>query len=117
MQYGIIQLNKLIEASCAVANVAAKVLEDGKVNAADLTQVFNIFQALQRFADIKFYELPNEVKDLSADELAKLMEAFKKSFDIPQDKIEGKVEQGLDLAIKLYMAIMQIVKFAQEIKK
>lgn len=106
----IVQLNKLVEASCGVANVVGKVLEDGKVNIADLPNVFALLQALQRFSDIKYAELPAEIKDLDEKELAILADTFKKYFDLPQDNIEKAVEEGLTLVIQLFISIKKLTE-------
>jgi hypothetical protein len=112
----IVQLNKVVEASCGVGNVFGAVLADGKVNMLDLPQLFSLLQAVQRFADVKFSEALVEVKELSEEEKKALLATFKASLDLPQDKLEGQLEKGLELALSLYSAILGIYEFSKGLK-
>lgn len=96
----------------------ADVFEDGKFNI--LTESFQLGKSLVS-------ELPAiikngkaalaELKDLTPAEAKELAAHIQQKFDIANDQIEAKIEHALDLIVKLYETIKEVVAFGKTLKK
>lgn len=97
---------KLIVSSVAqFSTIASKIAADGKVDLMDLAQVPALLGALTPLASLEFSQVLPEVKDLDANELSILSETFAQLLDLPDDKMEIKVEAGLKLVGDLFKSV------------
>jgi hypothetical protein len=100
------ELGKVLVAVCHVTNIVGKALEDGKVNVGDLPLVFTLFQELSSVAGVDLKAAMEKAKSLSPSEVAELSAMFKAEFDLPDDKVEGMVELGVDLLVAILSAYL-----------
>lgn len=81
-----------------------KGLADGKLNALDIGLVINPLMQLGPALE-GLGQVDDELKDLSAEELAELKAYVETELDISNDKVEMMIEEGLGMAVKLYKFI------------
>jgi hypothetical protein len=55
------------------------------------------------FKDIP--EIKEELKNITPEKVSRLVEIFKKEFDLPNDEAEAKVEQGIEVLSQLVVMI------------
>lgn len=102
------ELKEALKFVCALANSIGEVAKDGEISLGDATHLipllYKLPSAIEGVANI-----PAEVKELSADDLAELAQMVKDELDLPQDKVEFAIEEGIDICLKLY-ALAQKLK-------
>ena len=90
-----------------LGNALGSALDDGKLSWSDTPKFMgSIMAAPAAFSGIG--SVPTELKDLDAAEKKELMDYVKSEFDIPDDKIEGLVEEGLALAVQTYNFVQKV---------
>lgn len=87
--------------------------ELGVTRFAKLTDCFDELMAMSTFDAEK---LKLEYKDLDAAEKAELGALVKEKFDIEDDKLEAKVEEGIDLFAEGYEFVTKALKFVKAIQ-
>jgi hypothetical protein len=107
MEKGTKELGEVLKFVCALANGIGEAAKDGEVSLGDATYLIPLLYKLPSAVD-GMSELPAEASDLSDDEIAALVAMIKDELDLPQDKIEVAVEDGLDLAIRLYALVLKL---------
>ena len=113
---GIDQLVLLISVVASSGGTVAAILEDGKVNWSDTAHIFRLFGHLQDLKNIDFKKVLPEIKDLSTDEITRLGLVFDSKFDLVNDDIEKKVEEGLSEVRKFVESVMYFVKMRTKVK-
>ena len=107
------ELRDWVKFVAAFANGAGEAMEDGKIDYLDAAKLFPAFlklpAALSGSGEIKLAEI-------APAEMVALCEEFKSEFDLPQDELEKKVEQAIDIACKLAGPMAQLKDFVQNIK-
>lgn len=101
------ELKEVLGFVCALANGIGEAAKDGKVSLGDATQLIPLLYKLPAAVD-GMSEIPAEAKDLSQDEVDELAKYIKEELDLPQDKVEMAVEEGLDIALKLYALVQKL---------
>lgn len=95
------ELKEVLSFVCALANTIGEVSEDGKVSRSEamalLPLLYKVPSALDGISDI-----PSEVSELSQEDIEELAKMVKDELDLPQDKIEDAIEDGIDLCLRLY---------------
>jgi hypothetical protein len=107
MEKGTKELGEVLKFVCALANGIGEAAKDGEVSLGDATHLIPLLYKLPSAVD-GLGELPAEAKDLSGDEIAALAAMVKDELDLPQDKIEMAVEEGIDVALKLYALVVKL---------
>lgn len=102
------ELKEALKFVCALANTIGEVAKDGEISLGDATHLIPLLYKLPSAVD-GMAEIPAEVKELSGEDLAELGQMVKDELDLPQDKVEMAVEDGIDIALKLY-ALAQKLK-------
>lgn len=102
------ELKEALKFICALANTIGEVAKDGEISLGDATHLIPLMYKLPSAVD-GIAEIPAEVKELSSEDLAELAQLVKDELDLPQDKVEMAVEDGIDIALKLY-ALAQKLK-------
>ena len=89
-----------------LANVAGKVLEDGKVGLDDAVHLYEIFKIIPSVQSVNFAGAFEELKSgIDSAEYQKLLSSLVIEFDIPQDEIEHKIEASF-AAIGDFLAVI-----------
>lgn len=92
-----------------LANTMGEVLEDGKISLLELPKFYAPIMGMPA-AIQGMKELPAELKDVSKEELALLIEEVKKTLDLPQERVEMIVEKALELGLVLFTIIKSFKK-------
>jgi hypothetical protein len=95
------ELKEALKFICALANSIGEVAKDGEINLGDMPHLVPLLYKLPSAID-GMAQIPEEIKELTAEDMAELSAMVKDELDLPQDKIEEAVEQGLDICLKLY---------------
>lgn len=109
-QLGIENVKTLASVAAKMGTAAGKVLEDGVVDWRDTFQLPAFLGALKDVSKVDFKALVPEVKDLDEAEKADLSAHFQKTFDWPDDAVEGVVEQGLEIVLAALEAVLSFVR-------
>lgn len=99
--FGIENLKKCFDVLIEGGNVAGHAYEDKKITVADAGHLMMLLDELTALGSVDFAAVPKEAKDLDAAEVAALTEHLKTKFDIPQEDIEQKIEEGVALLARL----------------
>ena len=95
------ELKDVLSFLCALANTIAEVSEDGKLSKTEalslLPLLYKVPSAIEGIG-----EIPDEIADFSQEDIEELAQFVKNELDIPQDKIEIAIEDGIDLCLRLY---------------
>lgn len=106
---GIESLKKLLSLGLELGNAVGVSLEDGKLSFDDLSNFMGVLgkvgPAVEGFANVQ-----KEIKDLTVEEIRELNRYVTDNFDIPQDELEGRIEQGMTLAVALYEYVKPFLK-------
>lgn len=82
-------------------------LKDGKFTLTDLQNFLPaVMSAPAAFSQIE--ELPKELADLDANEMAALKTFVQQEFNLEDDELELKIEAALGLALNIYLFIKSI---------
>jgi hypothetical protein len=99
----------VVSASASLASIAGRILADGKVDFADLSQIPGLISALGGLGGIAYKEIVPEIKDLDPAELAELADVFAAAFDLADDTIEKRVEAGLKLVGNVVVSVTELL--------
>lgn len=91
------ELKEALSFICSLANSIGKIAEDGKNATHLIPLLYKIPSAVDGMS-----EIPAEVAELSQEDIEELAQMVKDELDIPQDKIEAAIEDGIDLCLRLY---------------
>ena len=112
-QIGILELKELFISVITMGNAAGRTFEDKKIGMSDIKDLFIFLGAAKDLVAIDFKLATIEFKDLDHDELAQLMAIVEEHFDIPEEKLEDKVEQIFGLAVRYYSLISETINMIQ----
>ena len=113
---GIDNLVLLVSAFASFSGTMGAVLEDGKVDWGDIGQVTNLFTHMKAFSAIDYSELLPEASDLSEGETKRLLLVFEDKFDLKNDTLEGKIEEGLGMVKNAVDAILFFINMGSKVK-
>jgi hypothetical protein len=91
----------------SLGNALGTTLADGKITLSEAPQFMGALMAAPA-AFQGLTEVPAELKDLDDAEKAELMAFVQSEFDIPNDQIEGVIEEGLALALAIYTFVEKV---------
>lgn len=94
-------LKEVVLLGAALSNVAGEVLEDGKVNLADVKSLPLLLSALGKIkpAIDDIGEVPSEMADLDDGEYQDIVNAMKEHFELSDDQLEEKIEKWFSLGL------------------
>lgn len=99
------ETKELIGLALKIANATGAALEDGKVDFVDIVKFTPVVGALA--SGLTGLEMiPSELSKMTEAEYKDLIEWAKAEFDIPQDRVEERVELALDAGLKIAQLIM-----------
>jgi len=84
-------------------------MEDGKINFFDLPNLVKPMLKLSAAME-GMKSIPAELSELDADEVAEIKEMFKSQFDLADDVLEAKIEEGLGALLMLGKFLGEVVK-------
>lgn len=117
MKVGIVNLLLLTNESAQLASNVAGIFADGKPDWKDLDEGWKMIGNLKDLQKIDLASLQEEAKDLDKVEYAELYNAFKASFNLDNDTIEGAVEEGLGILFTSIQGVLALAALASKIKK
>ena len=92
----------------SLANGVGKSLQDGKFSYGDLVYFFGALESISE-AMSGAKSIPAELKRMTPQQRQELLTYAKQEFDIPQDDIEKRVEQGLTAALHVLTVIEEFM--------
>ena len=95
------ELKEALVFMCALANSIGEVAEDGKLNISDATHLVPMLYKLPSAVD-GMADIPSEVAEMDSEDIEELAQLVKDELDLPQDKVEMAIEDGIDLCLRLY---------------
>lgn len=102
------ELKEAVIFGIALGEGFAKSYDDKKLDYSDL---LNLWEPLSLAPDAVegSFKIKSEISNMTSEDGKQLIEWAKTEFDIPQDKIEAKVEAALDLVLGI-MKFVNVVK-------
>jgi len=104
---GIKETKDVLACIISLANGMGKSLEDGKLSMTDIGYFLDMFMGIPAAIE-NISEVPEEIKDLSEEELRELKEMVVDEFDIPQDEAEEIIETALGLGIEFFEFVQRL---------
>lgn len=95
---GIKEISEVVKFVCAVANA---------IGVGDAAHLVPLLYKLPSAVD-GIGEIPDEMKDLSQDEIDEIVKMVKDELDLPQDKIEMAIEESIAIAVQLYALVVKL---------
>lgn len=95
-------------AAAVLGNVAGKVLDDGKVNYADLGVLVGSLGEFSAFTALKPGVAFAEALDLDVAEKGEVVAAFKAKFDIADDVKESAIEELVDGSLLVLAGVVKV---------
>jgi hypothetical protein len=95
------ELKEVLLFLCALANTIGEVSEDGKVSKVEALALLPLLYKVPSAID-GIREIPDEIADLSQEDIEELAKMVKDELDLPQKKIEIAIEDGIDICLRLY---------------
>ena len=101
---GINETLDVVRFGVAVGNALGKAYADKKFEVSDLLFLVDSLTKLPP-ALAGLEKVPEELKDLDAEEREQLLETIAKEFDIPQDNVESIIEDAIKLGVAIALFI------------
>lgn len=114
-QYGVENLQKIIELLAEMGNVVEDVA-DAKSMIERITPVVSLSDEVLAMSNFDVAVFKQEYKELDAEDRGALIAAFEQKLDLSRDEIEHKIEVGLNLANQLVALGFQIYEFGKGLK-
>lgn len=95
------ELKEILSFMCSLANAIGEASDDGKISRSEaLGMLPLLYDVPSAFGGMT--EIPAEVSDLSQEDIEELAQMIKDELELPQDKVEEAIEDGIDLCLRLY---------------
>mgnify|MGYP001818563882 CR=1 FL=1 len=108
------QISLLVSALAGMGTITGKAFADKKIDITDFPLVFPFLAEVQKLGQIKWNEIPSNFSEMTPEVAEELKNQFAAEFDIPQDELESKIEQGLALVIEQLKLIEREVELVQK---
>ena len=106
---------KLVELLAELGNVSEDLVKKGDLFSKGKA-LLDLTDELFSLSSFDLAEFKLEFKELDAEDRAAIVDGFSDKFDLESDKLEGAVEHGLYLALKLLVAGEEVVGFVKSLK-
>lgn len=116
-EMGIDQLVLLIGAVASFGGTMGAIFEDGKINWEDSLHMTKLFGHMRDFAAIDYKKAVPQAKDLDEGEIKRLGLVFDSKFDLENEDLEKKVEEGLEKARKGLESLLYFIGISSKIRK
>ena len=103
------QLKKVVSIAAVLGSISGSVLEDGKINIADMAQVGQLVMVFPLFAGLDFAKVADEVKEFNMADAEALVAQFKAEFNIPQESTEVTIEKVLDIVVRVTALMLDLI--------
>lgn len=113
---GIDQIKKGVMLVLALGNSLDYITRHPELGITRFAKLTDCFDELMAMSSFDAGKLKLEFKDLDAAEKAELGMLVKEKFDIGDDKLEAKIEEGLDLFAEGYEFITKATSFVKAVK-
>lgn len=107
---------KVIDVAADVGNVLDKVIADKGSVLSKASHLLPLTGDLLSLAGTDFAALKAQLASAGAEEKAALVTEFKAKFDLADDAVEAKIEEGLSLALAAEALVEQILAFSKSLK-
>lgn len=114
-KHGIENIKSTLKEVLHVAQPIIDALEDGKISLTELFSVAPRLMSIPKIVNSAKASLA-ELKDLDAEEIREIAIFFEKEFDIPQDDLEGKIEEAIFLLSDSYAVVADGIEVFQRWK-
>jgi len=112
-KYGVDNIIKVFNLLLEMGNVGDFIGAHPELGAARWSKITDLFDEAMLMTTFSFSEMKKEFAELDPEDRQKVMTALKKKFDLENDALELKIEDGLDLAVQLYELINKIISFSK----
>lgn len=117
-QFGVDNFLKVADVVIEAGNVFDKIKSDKEATTAQkATYAMLLFDEVMLLPSVKFSEIKNELKELDAEDKAKLNTHFKAKFDIADDQVEAKIEHVFEVMLKLEGVVTEVIELVKSFKK
>ncbi len=103
------ELKELLCFSVCLLEALVESLEDGAVDFTDVLSLWKPFSKVGEAID-GIEKIPFEIASLDEKDKNELMDYIRSEFDIPDDRLESRIEGGLQLALCLAMYVSMFYK-------
>lgn len=101
-------LKELVSLVFEMGEAISESLEDGKISIMDAPHFVGIFKKIGPALE-GIDEIPAELADIDDAELDELIDFISEEFDIDNEELEAKVEEGLELGLKLAHFVSKVI--------
>lgn len=109
-------LKKILAVLIEGGNVAEKIIKAQSISA-KLACLLGLTDELFALSGVNFGQVVAEFKNMNEAQKKELVDFFAAKFDLENDAVEQKIEDGLALAVSAESLIEEIVDFAKGFKK
>jgi len=95
------ELKDVLSFMCSLANAIGEASDDGKISRGEALGMLPLLYNIPSVID-GISEIPSEVSELGQEDVEELAQMVKDELNLPQDKIEEAIEDGIDLCLRLY---------------
>lgn len=113
---GVEQIQKAVLLVLALGNAVDHIVRHPELGVTRFVKLTDCFDELMAMSNFDAEKLKAEFQDLDAAEKAALGILVKEKFDIEDDKLEAKVEEGVDLFAEGYNLITKLMAFVKVIQ-
>lgn len=115
-KYGIEMLKVAVVGVCQFINAGIAVGADGVVDFRDTPELFKIAKGASTLSSVSPSAAIQEIRDLSVDEQAELVDLVKATLEMPDGDISKKALIIIEQSKAMFEAYMKIVEVVQNIK-
>jgi len=112
-KYGTEETKDVLALGLSLGMAVDKSLADGKIDWSDAANLVDVVRTAPA-AISGITNVPNELKDLSAEEKAELMAWSKAEFDLRDDGLEATVEAGLGVGLAIANLVAKLAMKDEE---
>lgn len=112
-KYGVDNIIKALNLLLEMGNVGDYIGSHPELGAARWSKITDLFDEAMLMTTFSFSDMKKEFTELDKEDRDKVITALKKKFDLENDELELKIEDGLDLAIQTYELVLKIISFSK----
>lgn len=113
---GIDQIKKVLALILELGNVGDYIGKHPELGVAKFAKLTELFDELMAMGSFSVEEFKKQYADLDEAEIAELKLFMKEKFNIEDDVLEGKIEQGLDLFAEGFEFVQKVIAFGKAMK-
>lgn len=115
-KFGVENLKKVLDIVLEGGNVAEDIAKEEGNTMAKIGHVTQMFDELMALTGVDFSLLDDEIKELGDVDRAELLAHMKSKFDLENDVLELKIEEGLSLAKEASDFVLKVISYVKALK-